>query len=74
MDKIVKVNLDRKVRYIFDRDTPEYHKLCEIVMDHYGSFLSTAHSWYMDDLKKFHKTLRDCGMSVSEFCSTDWSK
>ena len=70
-EKVVKLNLDRKVRYIFDRHTPEYEALCDKVMDHYGSFFN--HSWTMVEVNKFHKTLRECGMSVSEFISTDWS-
>lgn len=72
MDKVVKVNLDRKVRYIFDKNNEESIKLSDMVMDHYGSFF--GNSWTVDDVNKFHKILRTCGMSVSQFLSTDWSK
>ena len=72
MPKIIKLNLDRKVRYVFDRPGEDYERLGEMLLDHYGSFFD--HSWSMDDVNKFHKLLRTCGMSVSEFVSTDWSK
>jgi len=36
-------------------------------MDHYGQFLETPHGWWMDDIKRFQKVLRECGLSVSEF-------
>lgn len=72
MQKVIKLNLDRKVRYIFDKHTPEYELLCEKVLDHYGSFINN--SWTMEDVNKFHSVVRKCGMSVSEFISADWSK
>ena len=72
MNKIVKLNYDRKVRYIFDKETDELKQLGEKVVDHFGSFIN--HSWVMDDVKRFHKTLRECGLSVSEFLSTEWPK
>jgi hypothetical protein len=67
MPKIVKLNYDRKVRYIFDKDTEECERLANEVMDHYGQFLETPHGWWMDDIKRFQKVLRECGLSVSEF-------
>jgi hypothetical protein len=72
MRKIVKLNYDRKVRYIFDKETEELQQLGEKVVDHFGKFIN--HSWVMDDVKRFHKTLRECGLSVSEFLATDWPK
>jgi len=72
MSKIVKLNFDRKVRYIFDKETDELQQLGERVVDHFGSFIN--HSWVMDDVKRFHKTLRECGLSVSEFLAKDWPK
>lgn len=72
MNKIVKLNFDRKVRYIFDKETDELQQLGEKVVDHFGSFIN--HSWVMDDVKRFHKTLRECGLSVSEFLAKDWPK
>lgn len=67
MPKIVKLNYDRKVRYIFEKDTEECERLANEVMDHYGQFLETPHGWWMDDIKRFQKVLRECGLSVSEF-------
>jgi len=67
MPKIVKLNYDRKVRYIFEKDTEECERLANEVMNHYGQFLETPHGWWMDDIKRFQKVLRECGLSVSEF-------
>jgi hypothetical protein len=67
MPKIVKLNYDRKVRYLFDKDTEECERLSEQVMDHYGQFLETPHGWWMEDIKRFQKVLRECGLSVNEF-------
>lgn len=72
--KIVKLNYDRKVRYIFDRDTEECDRLSEEVMNHYGEFLSVPHSWWMDDIKRFQKELRTCGLSVGEFLAKQFPK
>ena len=70
MSKVIKLNYTRKVRYIFDKETEENTQLCEKVLDHFGSFIDN--SWEMSDLKRFHKVLRDCGLSVSEFLSKEW--
>lgn len=67
MPKIVKLNYDRKVRYIFDKDTEECNRLSDEVMNHYGQFLETPHGWWMEDVKRFQKVLRECGLSVNEF-------
>lgn len=67
MPKIVKLNYDRKVRYLFDKDTEECARLSNEVMDHYGQFLETPHGWWMEDITRFQKELRNCGLSVSEF-------
>jgi len=72
MPKIVKLNYDRKVRYIFDKDTEECERLSEFAMDHYGKFLETPHGWYTDDIKRFQKELRTCGLSVNEFLAKDY--
>lgn len=72
MPKIVKLNYDRKVRYIFDKDTEECERLSELTMDHYGQFLETPHGWWMEDIKRFQKELRNCGLSVSEFLSKEF--
>lgn len=72
--KIVKLNYDRKVRYIFDKDTEECERLCEQVMDHYGQFLVTPHCWYIEDIKRLQKELRTCGLSVDEFLAKEFPK
>lgn len=72
MNKIIKLNYDRKVRYLFDKETEENFQLGEKVLDHFGSFLETPHCWYMTDVKRFHKALRECGLSVEDFLDKDW--
>jgi hypothetical protein len=67
MPKIVKLNYDRKVRYLYDKDTEECSRLAEQIMDHYGQFLETPHGWDMDDIAVYEKLLRNCGLSVNEF-------
>lgn len=70
MSKVIKLNFTKKVRYIFDKETEENAQLGEKVLDHFGSFINN--SWEMSDLKRFHKVLRDCGLTVEEFLSKDW--
>ena len=70
MSKVIKLNFTKKVRYIFDKETEENTQLGERVLDHFGSFINN--SWEMSDLKRFHKVLRDCGLTVEEFLSKDW--
>ncbi len=72
MPKIVKLNYDRKVRYLFDKETEECLRLSDEVMNHYGQFLETPHSWWMDDIKRFQKVLRECGLSVNEFLAKEF--
>ena len=67
MPKIVKLNYDRKVRYLYDKDTEECSRLAEQIMDHYGQYLETPHGWDMDDIAVYEKLLRNCGLSVNEF-------
>ena len=71
MPKIVKLKFTKKVRYIFDKDTEENLQLREKVIDHFGSFINN--SWVMSDVKRFHKTLRECGLSVEEFLAKKWT-
>ena len=73
MPKIVKLNFTKKVRYIFDKETEENLQLGEKVTDHFGSFLETPNCWFMVDVKRFHKTLRECGLSVEEFLAKKWT-
>ena len=71
MPKIVKLNFTKKVRYIFDKETEENLQLSEKVTDHFGSFINN--SWDMSDVKRFHKALRECGLSVEEFLAKKWT-
>jgi hypothetical protein len=71
MSKVIKLNFTKKVRYIFDKETEENFQLGEKVTDHFGSFINN--SWEMLDVKRFHKTLRECGLSVEEFLSKEWA-
>jgi hypothetical protein len=70
MSKVIKLNFSKKVRYIFDKETEENVQLGEKVLNHFGSFIDN--SWEMSDLKRFHKILRDCGLTVEEFLSKEW--
>ena len=70
MPKIIKLNFTKKVRYIFDKETEENVQLSEKVTDHFGSFINN--SWEMSDVKRFHKALRECGLSVEEFLAKTW--
>ena len=70
MTKIIKLNFTKKVRYIFDKETEENAQLGEKVLNHFGSFINN--SWEMSDLKRFHKVLLNCGLTVEEFLSKDW--
>ena len=71
MPKIIKLNFTKKVRYIFDKETEENLQLSGKVTDHFGSFINN--SWDMSDVKRFHKTLRECGLSVEEFLAKKWT-
>lgn len=71
MSKIVKLNFTKKVRYIFDKETEENVQLGEKMTNHFGSFIDN--SWEMSDVKRFHKTLRECGLSVEEFLAKKWT-
>lgn len=71
MPKIIKLNFTKKVRYIFDKETEENLQLSEKVTNHFGSFINN--SWEMSDVKRFHKALRECGLSVEEFLAKKWT-
>lgn len=71
MSKIVKLNFTKKVRYIFDKETEENVQLGQKVTNHFGSFIDN--SWEMSDVKRFHKALRECGLSVEEFLAKKWT-
>ena len=70
MSKVIKLNITKKVRYIFDKETEENAQLGEKVIDHFGSFIDN--SWEMSDLDRFNKVLRDCGLTVEGFLSEEW--
>ena len=71
MSKIVKLNFAKKVRYIFDKETEENVQLGQKVTNHFGSFIDN--SWEMSDVNRFHKALRECGLSVEEFLAKKWT-
>ena len=71
MSKVIKLNFAKKVRYIFDNETEENDQLGEKVLNHFGSFIDN--SWEMSDVKRFHKALRECGLSVEEFLAKKWT-
>ena len=71
MSKVIKLNFTKKVRYIFDKETEENAQLGEKVLNHFGSFIDN--SWEMTDVKRCHKTLRECGLSVEEFLAKKWT-
>lgn len=71
MSKIVRLNFTKKVRYIFDKETEENVQLGQKVTNHFGSFIDN--SWEMSDVKRFHKALRECGLSVEEFLAKKWT-
>lgn len=71
MSNIIKLNFTKKVRYIFDKETEENAQLGEKVLNHFGSFIDNT--WEMTDVKRFHKTLRECGLSVEEFLAKKWT-
>jgi hypothetical protein len=70
MSKVIKLNFSKKVRYIFDKETDENAQLGEKITDHFGSFIDNI--WEMSDVKRFHKVLRECGLTVEEFLSKEW--
>jgi len=69
MDRVVKLNFDRKVRYLKDKDTEECRRLFEKIMDHYGQFLESPHGWDLRSIATYEKVVRNCGLSVNEFLS-----
>lgn len=71
MSKIIKLNFTKKVRYIFDKETEENLQLGDKIVNHFGSFIDNT--WEMTDVKRFHKTLRECGLSVEEFLAKKWT-
>ena len=70
MSKVIKLNFTKKVRYIFDKETEENIQLIEKVTDHFGSFINN--SWEMSDVKRFHKILRECGLTVEQFLAKEF--
>ena len=67
MTDVIKINYNRKVRYLSDKDTEECNLLADLIMDHYGEFLPTPQWWDVDSISVYEKVLRNCGLSVNEF-------
>lgn len=76
MPKIVKINLTKKIRYLFDKPpskTPDGDlRMQDMVMDHFGSFINN--SWDMSDQKRFDDMLDNSGLTIEEFLSKDWPR
>ena len=76
MPKIVKINLTKKIRYLFDKapsKTPEADiRMQDMVMEHFGSFINNC--WDMSDQKRFDDMLDNSGLTIEEFLSKDWPR
>lgn len=74
MPKIVKINLTKKIRYLFDKapsKTPDADKrMQDMVMDHFGSFINNC--WDMSDQKRFDDILDNSGLTIEEFLAKKW--
>ena len=70
MQRVNKVNLERKVRYIFNdkKDTD----LVDLVVNHYGSFINE--SWNLKEAEKFDKIIDECGLTVEQFLKKKWKR
>jgi hypothetical protein len=70
MNRVKKMNLDRKVRYVFndkkDRD------LADMVTNHYGSFINNT--WDMKEALKFDQIVDECDLTVSQFLKKKWKR
>jgi len=74
--KIVKINLTKKIRYLFDKPPSKTSdadlRMQDMVMDHFGSFINN--SWDMSDQKRFDDILDNSGLTIEEFLSKDWPR
>ena len=70
MPRVSKMNMERKVRYIFSdkKDTA----LVDLVVNHYGSFINE--SWNLKEAKKFDKIIDECGLTVEQFLKKKWKR
>ena len=70
MPRVSKMNMERKVRYIFNdkKDTA----LVDLVVNHYGSFINE--SWNLKEAKKFDKIIDECGLTVEQFLKKKWKR
>ena len=70
MPRVSKVNMERKVRYIFNdkKDTA----LVDLVVNHYGSFINE--SWDLKEAKRFDKIIDECGLTVEQFLKKKWKR
>ena len=70
MARVKKMNLERKVRYIFNDKKDE--DLAELVGDYYGSFFNNT--WDLKEAKKFDKIIDECGLTVEQFLKKKWKR
>jgi len=70
MMKVKKLNLERKVRYIFNDKKDS--DLADMVTNHYGSFIDNT--WNMKEAIKFEKIIDECDLTVNEFLQKKWKR
>ena len=70
MTKVNKLNLERKVRYIFNDKKDS--ALVDLVVNHYGSFIDNT--WDLKEANKFDKVINECGLSVEQFLKKKWKR
>lgn len=68
--KVKKLNLDRKVRYIFNDKKDS--DLADMVTNHYGSFI--GNTWNMKEALKFDRIVDECDLTVSQFLKKQWKR
>jgi hypothetical protein len=70
MNKVKRMNLDRKVRYIFNNKKDS--DLADMVTNHYGSFI--GNTWNMKEALKFDRIVDECDLTVSQFLKKQWKR
>ena len=64
------MNLDRKVRYIFNDKKDS--DLADMVTNYYGSFINNT--WDMKEALKFDQIIDECDLTVSQFLKKQWKR
>lgn len=68
--RVKKLNLDRKVRYIFNDKKDS--DLADMVTNYYGSFINNT--WDMKEALKFDQIIDECDLTVSQFLKKQWKR